>query len=211
MTFNTSVHRLGTIAVPPQEDVRQMVPLYRADMDFARSFGGAALQPFLDQYKPIGLRYISIDVKVHMLKPGWFPCIPGWHLDDFWRPTGGQPVLNELDEHGSQHTMVVFGDSSLTEFLHGPVTLEAPPAGFTGNVYGWYNEIIEAKKLPRFSVEEGVVHSFTHNDFHRGVAATKSGWRAFIRLTESDHREPKNEIRSQANVYIPHTDLTRGW
>lgn len=212
--FNTGFERLGTVYHGPSEgQIREIPQLYRADMEFAYKFGGPYIQKFLKDFKPLRFEHISIDVKVHMLQPGWFPCIPGWHLDDFWRPNGGQPDLNTLHEHPSVHTMVVWGDAALPEFLEGPVELPQASELVTPgqNLYAAYNLAIEAAKLPRKAVQPGVKYKFTHLDFHRGVAATKPGWRCFVRITESDHREPKNEIRSQSQVYIPTSDLYKGW
>jgi hypothetical protein len=45
--------------------------------------------------------------------------------------------------------------------------------------------------------------------FHRGVQATEPGWRPFIRLTESNHFPPANEIRVQTQVYL--TDPFYEW
>lgn len=56
---------------------------YRADMGFAWKHGGPITQDFLgllpqDWYDSP----VTIDSRVHMLMPGWYPCIPGMHHDD---------------------------------------------------------------------------------------------------------------------------------
>ena len=33
----------------------------------------------------------SMDSRSHMLMPGWYPAIPGWHHDDWDRGADGQP------------------------------------------------------------------------------------------------------------------------
>jgi hypothetical protein len=194
--------------------------LYRASREFARSINNHVINEFLDAVPgaPIhldtGSEYESLDIKVCMLKEGWWPCIPGWHADDFWRGQDGQPALGELREHPSSHYMVLHGDCSLTQFLASSF-LPYPPKDLDSPVYGFYNqmvdEIVTACPDRLKTVESGKLYKFTESDFHRGMPATKDGWRAFFRLTHSRHRQPKDEIRQQVQVYVPHKQMFRGW
>jgi len=207
LTFNNGVSPMAAlVGGPTQEEIRHMPQLYRADWHFATMVGGPWLGKFLNLVGPEldGTKLISIDVKVHMLKKGWSPSIPGWHLDDFWRPTKEQPAIAELADHPCRHFMLIFGDASRTQYLEGPVELPLPPDPLPPGekVYGWYNTLIDSMNLPHWEVQPGMIYRFNSFDFHRGVWADKDGWRAFIRLTESDHREPKNEIRFQSQVYL---------
>jgi len=203
---------VGTI-----RDINRVPMLYRASRQFAYSH----LKKFpsiIDAIKHIPrdktlYKYESIDLKVTMLNPGWYPCIPGWHLDDFWRKNG-QPALEELDIHGSIHYMFFTegGDSS-TQFMIGPHILPPPSEKDPSeNVYGYYNRIIESDKAKIVStLEPNRLYMFKCIDFHRGTPAKSSGWRIFFRLTQSNHRVPFNQIRQQVQVYIPFSNLESGW
>ncbi len=50
---------------------------------------------------------------------------------------------------------------------------------------------------------------FDWNTFHRGMPTTHLGFRFFIRATMNSKLESKNEIRKNANVYMPVID--EGW
>ncbi len=137
---------------------------------------GGALEKSIDQY--------LIDVKVHMLMPEQYPCIPDWHCDfvprnnvtrkeEPWRITGEKMYL------------WVSGEPR-TEFREPPKIVQ----GVSGNRW----------------VE------FTQNDWHRGVVAKERTWRCFIRLTpkclvegrptgnlDASHR---GAIRRHSQVYL---------
>lgn len=199
-----------------QEQIRTMPMLYRADVAFALK-KAPLLWDFISHLpvNPFSFKYQSLDVKVTMLKKGWYPCIPGWHCDDFYRPTGGQPDLANLwPAHNSRHFMVLYGDASLTEFLDFPLQMPEPKG--SGPVYGFYNTLINDLPKDVYSGHAATAYSeglyeFDSMTFHRGMPATKDGWRAFVRLTLGNERPPKNEVRSQVQVYVPHDKLEAGW
>ena len=213
--FNLGLRDLGYLGDATQEEVQREPMLYRADLNFAENRGGSLVKrvlPWLDKQWPWLWNHVSIDVKTVMLQPGWYPCIPGWHLDDFWRPEG-QPAISALGKHPSYHFMAVFGNNSLTEFLLRPKAMPLFEGLNNGRaVYGRYNAWIERaeNKLVK-RIAAGHLYEFSCLDFHRGMPATEAGWRCFVRATFSDHREPKNLIRSQVQVYVPETLLEAGW
>src|SRR6267378_1082948 len=177
-----------------QDQIRTMPMLYRANVAFALD-KVPLLWDFVRSIpvNPWDYKYQSLDVKVTMLKRGWYPCIPGWHCDDFYRPTGGQPDVANLSRHNSRHFMVLYGDSSLTQFLTFPFVLPKPSKLQT--VYGEYNrEINQAGEQGVTALSEHL-YEFDSLTFHRGMPATHDGWRAFVRLTLGDEGPPRNEIR----------------
>lgn len=192
---------------------------YRADLDYiwkiAQDFGNILAMELaieLDKSKLLAdFKYISVDTRTHMLMPGMYPCIPGWHCDDFYRPDGGQPDLNKVLPAKHLGLVLDDGSGSFTDYLTTPAELPAPEELNTKDpVYGKYNALIEGKpELVRKSVKSGELAVFGPLDFHRGVPATGRGWRFFMRATGSDHREPKNEMRTQTQVYL--TDPFYGW
>lgn len=182
---------------------------FSVDLDFARQMGGEITRTFLaalpEDWQTSDL---VIDSRVHMLMPGWFPCIPGWHLDDVPRPIDKDGQVNEVQSaSGSEHICAIIGDCSRTEFALGECQLEEPESGKI--VFGeWHKDLEEILKredspLTRLSIEEGKLYQFDWQTWHRGTPATKSGWRWFIRVTRNTHREVVNEIRTQTQVYLP--------
>lgn len=95
-----------------------------------------------------------IDVKVHMLMPNQFPCIPNWHYDFRARNEDG-----ELDKSITPSPLKMF------MWLSGsPLTLYKSRDGE------------EYEKPPQ------EWHSFTQEDLHRGQMSEEHTWRCFIRV-----------------------------
>ena len=217
---------------PP--DPRQVVQLYRASLDMARTYNHCGLlDDFYEHVTKISTSdqtcryiYISIDVRVHMLMPGWYPCIPGWHCDDFLRKPDGDPDLDGIAMDpagkGSIHiaTTIDFGTWSLPQFLNSKDSnIAALVIGMdttftrrrSQSLYSFYDNEINSRvqKCDIDTPQSGEVYSFGPLDFHRGMPATGRGWRVFARATFSNHRKPKDEIRTQSQVYL--TDVGAGW
>jgi len=79
-----------------------------------------ALQPVIDDF-PDEKYNFSFDVKVHMLMPRQYPCIPNWHYDFVPRVNGVQRF--DLVDTTKPMYMWVSGPP-LTQFQHGYVTPE---------------------------------------------------------------------------------------
>lgn len=218
-SFNKTIE-FGQVdhALPIGEYVKDLPQLYRADLGFALEQNKSNLWKDILQSLTANLvgdnkfAHISIDSRTHMLMKGWYPCIPGWHCDDFFRPNGQPDLYNVVEFADSRHHMIVLGDCSLTEFMTSPLGPREPKKD--QNVYEMWDKHInrvmrtQAKRETQ-TVKHGQLVSFGPTDFHRGMPATKPGWRIFIRLTQSNHRKPKNEIRNQTQVYLP--ALGKGW
>jgi hypothetical protein len=210
MYFNQPADlRFGATATrrPNQDEIRVLPQFYRADYDMVYRRGGLLLRQTLEAMPLAGtFKHISIDSRTHMLMPRMYPCIPGWHCDDFFRPTGDQPDLVNVSALApSVHHSVIFGNNSLTEFIVEPLELPDPSrlVNVEGQpVYGVYDRMIENLRPEKRWVQEGEIVTFGPLVFHRGVPATAPGWRYFLRVTESNHWEPRNEIRTQSQVYL---------
>ena len=94
-----------------------------------------------------------IDVKVHMLMPNQFPCIPNWHYDFLPRGEDGERCNNSR----SEKKMYTWLSSS-------PLTLYKDSKGveYTKPAQKW--------------------HEFTQHDLHRGQMSDEHVWRCFIRV-----------------------------
>ena len=154
---------------------------------------------------------IIIDSRSHMLMKGFYPAIPGWHLDDVPRTRqDGQPDhINP--EYKSEHIMAVYGNCAMTEFAVGSISLADPPLGTT--IYGEWSPLIDKavseRRMSLITAQIGCLYEFNWQTWHRAVAAERAGWRWFIRASRNTSRKPVNKIRKQVNVYLPNVDM--GW
>lgn len=208
IVFNRSVEFLETLdGLPDQDQIRRIPQFFRADADMVYRLGGPFLRQLLAK-APLSRshRYVSIDTKVHMLMPGWYACIPGWHCDDFYRPTDDQPDLSRIAHGWSDHVCVVVGPTALPDFVVEPLTLPAPEEMDREGrpLYAVYHERIEALRPRRARPASGQMVKFDCLAFHGGTPADRHTWRLFARITQSDHFAPLNEIRTQTQVYLPH-------
>ena len=212
ISFVSKVQELAKLEIPSFNEMEVEPMMFSADAHFAYENAGPITRGFLDAL-PADWKSENFifDSRVNMLMPGWFPCIPGWHLDDVPRSReDGQP--NHLDpEYHAEHILCCLGDASLTEFALGDCSLVEPDLGKI--VYGeWHKEIenqISCGNLHRDSAKSGQMYWFNWQTWHRGTAATKSGWRWFGRITRFSQRSTMNKIRKQTQVYMSATEA--GW
>ena len=94
-----------------------------------------------------------IDVKVHMLMPQQFPCIPNWHFDFLPRDAKGDRIQGIK----SDKKMYMWISSA-------PLTLykDAKDIEYEKPAQAW--------------------HPFTQHDLHRGQVSQDHVWRCFIRV-----------------------------
>lgn len=217
MKFNSQVRDIGYFDVScwSKEDISNEPMFYRADMDFAYTYGGPITKHFIaclpeDWYES----EVTIDSRVHMLMPGWYPCIPGMHHDDIPRTReDGQPNY-ENPGYNAEHLIgLINAEIAPTEFAIGEIDLEIPPIGQL--IYReWHPKIMQAienKTMQSFKAQSGHMYQFDNYSFHQGTAAVSSGWRWFIRLSRNTARAEncKNEIRKQTQVYMENP--MEGW
>jgi hypothetical protein len=196
------------------DEIKNEPMFFSSDAHFPRGIWGPITREFLARIHPdiITRPDFIFDSRSHMLMPGMFPCIPGWHVDDVprTRPDGQPDHANP--EYRSEHIMCLIGDCSVTSFLSGTIELEDVPIG-GGTVYKAWDEEINKRLITypeaEVSCPVGVPVHFNCQSFHRGNPATKNGWRWFGRVSWNTNRKPKNEIRKQVQVYMP--VVNQGW
>jgi hypothetical protein len=194
-----------------EDQVKNEPMLFNCSVAAARELGGAISHSFLDACGVWGADGI-VDTRVHMLMPGWYPCIPGWHHDDVPRSrSDGQPnYVNP--EYQAEHVLaLVNGDICPTQFAVGRCEMPDVPLGDT--IYRVWNDEVELQikrgVLSRFTAPSNQLVFFNGESFHRGAMAVRGGWRWFGRLTTGTGRKPTNELRRQVQVYMPVP--TQGW
>lgn len=122
------------------------------------------------------------DIKVHMLMPGQFPCIPNWHFDNVPRVDGKQDFSKvQLDKP----MYLWLSGGPLTEFRNGKESWCIEPETWT---------------------------KFTQLDCHRGHVSKMHTWRGFIRATHKDilngDTKTRNPQRRHCQVYLNAGDFT---
>jgi hypothetical protein len=116
------------------------------------------------------------DVKVHMLMPGQYPCIPNWHYDNVPRVNNKQ----DFDLVDTSKPMYLW--------LSG-----APLTEFRKNGKSWH-------------IKSGEWVKFNQTDEHRGTISNDFCWRGFIRATHKDVLAPNESgsdcLRRHSQVYL---------
>lgn len=139
--------------------------------------------PILDELVESGMleepeeNYV-VDVKIHMLMPNQYPCIPNWHKDFTPRDSEGKRIKAELT---NRKMYMWLSGNPLTEYKN-----KETGATFTKSAQEW--------------------HSFTQNDVHRGTMSKEHTWRCFIRVIPKDfvHETTINvgQLRRHTQVYL---------
>ena len=210
-------------AVPNDDATVKNEPmLFNNDLEHAQVNGGPITQAFLSLL-PVDWHRVPlvIDSRVHMLMPGWYPCIPGWHHDDVPRVrSDGQPEYEASTDRSEHILMLVNAQLAPTEFAVGRGVYEVPPVGRT--IYeDWHLEVekrIDEGQLSVYGAPDRTLLKMNDRTWHRGVPARSAGWRFFIRASRYYNemgepiarRNPRtNEIRRQVQVYMSAVDA--GW
>lgn len=215
MIFNSTFTDHGALpSFDHPDEVRDEPMIFGADFDTAVRLGGTITQAFMaavDELWP-GVPVI-VDSRTHMLMPGWYPCIGGWHLDEAPRGADGQPDIASPD-YTAEHLLAIVdaGTGSLTEFVTTSFGIEYQDIS-SDAVYASADQIISrgvlGGHLKTQTVPSGRLIGFGPQGWHRGQPATGHGWRFFIRATRNSKRPIKNERRQQVQVYLPSMDA--GW
>ena len=214
-TFTSNFNLLNKFECD-SENVKKEPMFFNSDFNFAYENGGEITRNFLnalpDDWKNEPLVF---DSRVHMLMPGWYPAIPGYHHDDVPRPeitvgkhfiTAGQPDY-ENPRYKSEHIMALINaEICPTKFIKGDCKM--PEINDGELIYRkWDSEIKELIKNNEVEVIEcpnkQLVY-FDCNTFHTGDKAISNGWRWFGRVSKNTERVNKitNEIRRQVQVYL---------
>lgn len=203
----------------PQSVVKEEPMFFNADYEYGLSFGGPITRAFLKSVATYCPEFVKsglvFDSRVHMLMPGWYPAIPGWHHDDVPRAvippgqhflTAGQPDYDS-PRYKAEHIMgLVNGSICPTQFIIGQCPMKRVAEGDL--IYRqWHLEIeslIKDKKVSVWEATSGDLIRFNSFAFHTGVKARSNGWRWFGRVSRNTDRvgTTTNEIRTQVQVYL---------
>lgn len=205
--FNSQIKERGVFPSDyPQEVIKNEPMFFNASLDFAYEHGGEITRDFIlnlpnDWYYDFPV----VDSRVHMLMPGWFPCIPGYHHDDVPRNTSnGQPNYDN-PEYYSQHLMgLVNGEICPTVFALGEHSLPKAEGIIYKNWHPLVEQQIKDGTLSEYEAPSGKYIQFDWQSMHTGQRAKGNGWRWFIRLSRNTERQAytTDELRRQVQVYL---------
>jgi hypothetical protein len=210
----------GVLQERDANEIKNEPMLFNCDARSAAALGGALTNDFLSMLPGAWKTSdIVVDSRSHMLMPGWYPCIPGWHHDDVPRSRAdGQP--NYEDELRAEHILALVGGSICpTEFALGTADFVVPELGRT--IYAdWdvdVDRFLREGQLLNVKAPTNRLVQFDDRTWHRGTAAVAGGWRWFIRASRyfrdgipvSRPNVRTNEVRNQVQVYMP--TINAGW
>ncbi|ASU00384.1 hypothetical protein [Aeromonas phage AS-yj] len=215
--FNSKFQNRGQFAQHVSNDEIKNEPMFfNCDLAFAINHGGPITRSFIAKL-PEEWQYgdVVFDSRVHMLMPGWYPAIPGYHHDDVPRPdipvgqhfiTAGQPDYDN-PRYMSEHILgLVNGDICPTHFAVGEAEFSQVPDGEL--IYRqWHKEVLEKidnGELVLHTAPDRTLLQFDWQTWHTGSKTVGNGWRWFGRVSRNTDRVKKisNEIRRNAQVYL---------
>lgn len=151
-------------------------------------------------------KFLVVDTRSHMLMPGMYPAIPGWHCDAYPRKGyNGQPDLKAAHPntpHYAMHLSTHPDGVSRTEFTNVQLDTSIDEA------HVWYDvdRQMNVGSSNNKQYRDGELVRFTQPTLHRVMPAEVKGWRWWFRMS-AYYRPPPNEIRRQVQVYT----TERGW
>jgi len=223
MRINSQMETVGeTLEDRTQNKIKSEPMLFNCNHDSAYRLGSEITREFLSKLPEAWKDGpMVVDSRAHMLMPGWYPCIPGWHHDDVPRTrSDGQPNYGPGQDRSEHIVALVGGDICPTEFATGTADFEEPGLGET--IYSvWHRQVdllVKNGVLKSVSAPSNRLVWFSDRTWHQGTAAVGNGWRFFIRASiyksptgqRIDRRnERTNETRKQVQVYL--SNPFQGW
>jgi len=213
-SFASNVGTVGTFSAKA-DAIKHEPMFFNCSFDWAWEFGGDITRSFLDALPAGWDEDVVFDSRIHMLMPGWYPGIPGWHHDDVPRAeippgqhflTAGQPDYDNPRYHAEHIMGLVNADVCPTAFAVGRCVLQPVPDGEL--IYRqWHQEVeelITIGQLERYEAPTNTLLRFDWQTFHACQKARKNGWRWFGRVSRHTDRVKSitNEIRRNAQVYL---------
>lgn len=201
MKFNSQIQNLNKFAENVSNDWIKNEPMFfNSSLEFAMEQGKDITRSFIHNL-PQEWRDSDcvFDSRVHMLMPGWYPAIPGYHHDDVPRPkikpgqhfiTAGQPDYKN-PRYKSEHilglvdaeicpTKFIIGDCDMSEIEEGELIYRKWDAEIKTKILNKDVELIEA--------EDRRLVYFNCDTFHTGDKVISNGWRWFGRVSRNTDR-----------------------
>lgn len=154
--------------------------------------------PLINSAPVADLSQYEVDIKIHMLMAGQYPCIPNWHCDNVPRNAQGEVDYGLLGE--DQEMLMWVSDGPETEFL-----AESQDCKSFIKTHESVARHMRFGQFPTKHIKPNSWISMTQRTPHRGTMAQKAGWRVFVRLTPktiAPDRPVHSTIRRHCQVYL---------
>lgn len=218
-TFTPQIEVLmGLRGSAPVQAIESEPMLFSASPEFAAQNGGVITQRvmknIMSEVRQLAetadpkYKYLVIDTRSHMLMPGMYPAIPGWHCDCVPRSTyTAQPDLDKSSCDQLNFCVLIGSEPDIapTDFLVSPISLYYDPARVWSSISDGLELIKDTLNIS--PALQGSVLMFNGQTLHRATPAISRGWRFFFRCSTMQH-PPQNKIRHQVQVY---TTGSAGW
>lgn len=215
--FSSRIKAVGGFAGRIKNEAIKNEPMFfNSSLSFAYENGGPITRSFIMKLPDDwNIEEVVFDSRVHMLMPGWYPAIPGFHHDDVPRPdipvgqhfaTAGQPDYDNPAYHSEHILGLVNAEVCPTKFALGDCVMPKVEDGEL--IYRkWHPEVlrlISEGKMELCEAPDRTLLQFDCNTFHSGDKAVSNGWRWFGRVSRNTKRTKTitNEIRVNAQVYL---------
>ena len=214
MLIKSDIYFGNEIPTQPESLIKSEPMLLNCDVSHASTLGSTLTNLFLSALPQDWTDGpLIIDSRSHMLMPGWYPCLPGWHHDEVPRTRSDAQPDYHSPFRSKQAMLLLNGNVCPTEFAIGSIDIDIPEIGSV--IYrDWHpiiNQACSDKKLTKVSAPSNRIIFFSDRTWHQGTQAVKTGNRFFIRATmhfnEYGQRIARpqpalNEIRPQSQVYL---------
>lgn len=159
----------------------------------------------------------EIDIKIHMLMPRQWPCIPNWHCDNVPRDENGMTDYQRGKRVAADAPPMYLWVSGTpcTQFLSRPITMPYMPDNH-GDVGKFITQLGRREDFhddrPLLTnIEPQQWYQMNCLTPHRGMQADKHTWRIFARLTHKSilpTRAQTSVIRRHCQVYLDSSEFT---
>lgn len=159
----------------------------------------------------------EIDIKIHMLMKGQWPCIPNWHCDNVPRDENGiTSYVKAVEMAATAPKMLLWvSGTPCTQFLSRSVQIPNIPQSHA-HVAQAIKLLVAAEdqhedKPLLTCIEPQQWITFDALTPHRGMQAQQSEWRIFARLTHKSilpTRPKVSVIRRHCQVYLDSNEFT---
>lgn len=153
----------------------------------------------------------ELDIKVHMLMVGQYPCIPNWHTDMVPRDETG--LRFDFIQPSAPPILLWISDGPCTEFLARPQLMDERP-GSHQEIARFIDRLPsqDAKGFYTQFIQPNVWTAMRQDTPHRGTQTDRNGWRVFARVTPRELVDPRRPvssvIRRHAQVYLDASEFS---
>lgn len=207
--FESGFKVVGRLPDFTLEDVKKepMLFAYNGLSAYATSEDGGITEAFIDiaiEALDCQRSQLIVDTRTHMLKPGWYPSIPGWHFDECPRATAFLcPSCGHEDVHGSSGDFCRKCGSGPHRLLNQP-NLNVDPEGQPEHILALVD--IGTGSLTEFIADEVDTYWFDKMDNYESV------WGWCDRNINNDRRElgfHRRWVESGQVIKFGHGDFHR--